>query len=211
MNWLERNVRVLSEIQTSIRLKKGELVGRSFSGTTFTTLGSYHSSTLGLELHLGLKNYERDVHEVRTMDDLAFIRVVAERLPHLEPELPVVFGLLRDRRSGADLGILMEDFSQGSRLQVVEVAGQDLYYARALPREIVTLVGEFPDQDDEDYELGKICFMVGNDESTESRRLGDFNTILTCMPFKKRYEEVFPLDDIFDNFDLYTMTIDYDL
>lgn len=203
MNWLERNSQLLAEVQTEARLQKGLEVGRS-GKTTVTAFGSYHSTILGGELYLCLKVVQGKPSD-RAISNLAFIRTAVGELPHLEPEFPQLLGLLRNGRNGRELGILTEDFSQGTKLKVVEVSGDDI---AVLPRELLGLVG--PLGRDENYELAKTCFLVQREDGSKKRRLGDFDTIRAQMDFTEKFVR-FSQDDIDENLGLYTVTIDYNL
>lgn len=204
MSYLERNAQLISEISSGVHLKRRRVIGEPSTKATFTNLGSYTSSVYGRELFLGLKEYRSKPLIVgRFLHDLAFIRKVAITFPHLECELPVIFGLLR-AKDNQPLGIIMEDFSKAKRHQIINMAGLSPEKWQ-LPYELSDLI----DKQNADLELAEACFFVGRGKSWH-RKIGDFDTLCTSMTLDQRVER-FSFGDIMNEMDSYTIKLNYEL
>ena len=93
------------------------------------------------------------------------IATIAETFPHLVPELPAFYALLKYQKSHARL-IITEDFSCGGTLSVSPLTAE-------VPREIRDIRYMFPSWGIPLFELEKMCFLVNNTK----RRLGDFDPL----------------------------------
>ncbi len=194
MDYLERNQLIVAEIGRNLRIQRTGHTAYS-ERTAFTPVGSYYSQVLREELFAGLK--EGSLPEWRVFHDLAFMRSLEGKFPHLVPELPIFYGLLRNRE-GAPLGVIMEDFSKGSKHKVHDVYED----GKNLPGELRDLVGT-PNLSN--VELAKVCFMVEG-----CRRLGDFDSIRSGLSVPELIER-FPFADLEEQLERYTLQIDYDL
>lgn len=138
MYYLSRNKEVVAEARVLFHPVRGSVVGSSLnSGALFTSLGSFPSSLLGEEVFLGIKEYtgyraESQILQYRVLPELATISAIAEYVIGLRAALPAFYALLRGAK-GKPIGILMEDFSQGGKHQVVST--------RFVPPEIISLFG----------------------------------------------------------------------
>lgn len=209
MSYLERNAQIIAEVGRSLRLTRGEIVSWSNS-TTVTVLGSYRSELLGNQLYIALKGTTGVTPEDRVIADLAFVSVVADQIPELEPELPLFLGLLRDQ-SGKALGTLTEDFSRGGRYKLWEINDFDLPNQGPLPEKLRGFVGGRGGllMIDDDA-LAGMFFKIGTVGNILERRLGDFDKACIYMSPDER-EEKFPQEHIERDLNLYTITVDYDI
>ncbi len=197
MNYLERNELVIGEIRRDLRLKKRDNIADT-GRTSFTPLGDYYSQIVGQRLFVGLKRYysfRSSYSEGRVINDLAFIRAIEQKAPHLMPELPSFYGLLV-AGNGRHLGVITEDFSRAGKHEVHDMDEGD----SNLPTELRKVVND-PRLHDE--ELAKVCFVVDG-----QRRLGDFNTIRAGLNVRESIER-FPLDDIMNDIEKYTLRMTY--
>src|SRR5579884_3215507 len=112
MAWLETNLALLEEIRSGVPLKKGMQIAQT-NKTVVSAFGSYQSEILGRDLHLALKTSRTGLDHTRLIFELGVAYAASQQLPELEPELPLVLGLLKDRSSNKTLGLLTEDFSEG--------------------------------------------------------------------------------------------------
>ena len=171
MTYLSRNKTLLDEIRAGFTLVRGSLIGKSrFSETTFTSLGSYYSSSLEHAVYLGIK--ETPSRLAAGIQD----RILARELAILEciyaselgGEIPLVFGHLRTP-DNYHLGTLCEDFSEGGRFEVKDNHGK-------LPTELRKIFNATETEMSDDDHLAHASFMVNG-----KRRLGDFDNLLTSM------------------------------
>ena len=200
-SYLTRNQVLLQEIAQTALLQRGSIIGISENETKVSTLGSYHSQTLERTLFLALKEFRRDI-EIEVLRSLSILEVIAERFPHLRDELPTIYGLLKNRL-GKPIGVITEDFSEGRRYKVDDVADKlfGAKYPHLVPHELQSLTGK----ESELFDLASVAFLVNG-----KRRLGDFNLILQGMTANERLER-FPISDIYDNLDSHTLRINYDI
>lgn len=108
MSYLERNKILVAEIGTNLSIQKG-FTNTEAARTTFSSVGSYRSQELGLQVYVGIKETPTQDIRDRLISELAIVHIIATNLPHLLPELPLFYGLLIDRE-GNPMGIVTEDF-----------------------------------------------------------------------------------------------------
>lgn len=159
MGYLERNQRLLTEVQANAQLSRVKVIADENSSAMFTALGRYRSSELGKLVHLGLKEFENQARyiEERMTGELVVIQAITEGLPNLLTQLPLLHGLLVDQK-GEPIGIVTEDFSKGGRLAVEPERSDYLDLKHFLDN---------PEGFEMDYT--RMAFRVGR-----QRRLGDF-------------------------------------
>src|SRR3989338_11318238 len=98
MDYLDRNQRLLSEIDERFRARKGEIVGRSLTGTIVNSIGSFESPSLDSTVYVAFKS-SRLLGDKLSMEkcfarDLAVISAIYEKFPELRDELPLFYILL---------------------------------------------------------------------------------------------------------------------
>ncbi len=193
MSYLERNAELIAEVGQNLRLKRDEVVGSSGQTTVYVS-GSYHSSILGHELFVGIKQCTSPDMQVAIA--LSFISVVTEKMPELASELPLFCGLVVGRVN-KPLVVITEDFSEGNKHRVFGCSPRDI-----LP---VELSHVFEGQSIHPFELRHLCFMVNG-----RRRMGDFNSIMGDLPSKDKFR-IFPIVDLYKGLGRFTLKVDYDL
>lgn len=146
MYYLERNRAIVKELR-KLWVSSGERVSTDSleaTKTLFIPMGSFHSPTLGKEMFVGMKRYPSPsmafLIQYRAPEEIATIAAIAEHLPDYRDLLPQFYAVLTNVR-GEKIGLLMEDFSQGKRLEV--------YHSLYVPEDIRNLFGR--DVLEEDY------------------------------------------------------------
>jgi hypothetical protein len=206
-----RNQAILAEINTGLRLSRG-LEVRSPNqwadhhyNTRFYPVGSYYSTVLARELHIGLKEFEYSSADTRALFDLAVARVVYCRFPALGDEVTAFVGLLN--KQGNNIGVIIEDFSRGGRDPVYEMTNHesDQFEAWELPEELRQFGSRKKPLTDHD--LARAFFLVNG-----QRKLGDLKKLLTEL-VPKEVNQDFPIDDLVSSEaqEKYTLKIDYDI
>ncbi|HVF68930.1 MAG TPA: hypothetical protein VNA13_00010 [Xanthomonadales bacterium] len=210
MGYLERNATIISEINAKtasgeviLRGPKAEVTARG-NMAIFSPIGHVPSDVLGSDLHLGVKRYHRrgsefgnDQYRDALVSDLARVSGIADKIPSLTREVPVVFGLIATR-DGSVVGILVEDFSRGGSVNVTSVSEMSGRQLGVIPYELRELI---PGLDEED--LANAIFLVGDEQE---RRLGDFNQLLYRMSNRQR-REIFPNEEIRERVEEFTVFV----
>lgn len=174
MNYLERNELILKEVVQHLQTRElltdsqiKELVWREF-----LPIGSFYSNVLQSTLFAGLKGIMGIHASQRAEEELAVIGIINHNLPQLASELPQFYGVLIDIR-GHEVGLVMEDFSQGDKYLVpdYEHVLKDMKGAknRRLPYEVDDLFKGRCTVD-----LDHLAFLVDG-----QRKLGDFDKIFS--------------------------------
>ncbi|KKS65219.1 MAG: hypothetical protein UV41_C0006G0038 [Candidatus Daviesbacteria bacterium GW2011_GWA2_42_7] len=219
MNYLERNELILQEVGEQFHthaFRRGREVGQSHA-IRFTAIGSYPSSVLGHDIHVGLKeSIQGEELETRSDLELARIAVIAKHQPFLASALPVFYGCLTE--NGERTAIVMEDFSQGEKYKVkqwpyrwanipsmselLEAQKQgDMDYFSLLNSWLVfkeKLIHMDQGLEHEDYDLTSMCFTANN-----RLRLGDFDKLFFYRSMEQIFTD-FPIDLTFEEFVEYT-------
>lgn len=194
MNYLERNELIMAKVAQQLAMKsfeRGREVGTRGTTMKFTSIGSFHSSLLGRDLSVGLKErMDKDTVDYRVESQLARIAVIAKHLPELEPALPIFHGLMLDSE-GRATAIITEDFSQGGIYQVVNSGPLD-----PLPFKLAEIDPSLKEHSW--WELERMCFDVNG-----QLRIGDLDALLFGLNMKQVFTR-FPIDITFDDFVDYT-------
>ncbi len=166
MIYLERNLAILEEIQNSVELVPGQLVGESYN-VRFMSAGSYYSKVLGKEVWLGLKmsNYQVPFYlSGRAPAELIALNLIAENLPNRRADLPLFYGVVTNTNDPDEpVAILTEDFSKGGI--------NDVWAHNKPPEDLVRL---FTGEHHIDVDLDKACFDIVDNVGTEVLKMGDF-------------------------------------
>jgi hypothetical protein len=196
MDYLERNRRVFDELkQAHLDLTEGNVIVET-NYRRFINFGKFYSPTLSTEVHIGLKELytDRQHYDTRVNDELMVIQKIAELFPHLVPELPLFYGLLRSRDTNEYRGIIVEDFSQNGKYRVDNIISEPRWH----PKEIISA---FPGVSIASDDLSHMGFWVGN-----GRRLGDFYPFGNVGELQHANPE--EMTTIFDSLESYTV-LDY--
>ena len=201
-DYLERNKALIDEIGRLKSLRRGKVIGKSSSGTTTTNLGSYESSYLEKTVYLAVKQNPNFNYEDRVAWDLAIIVAIADKCPKLYPELPIVYGILRNGQ-GKDIGVLTEDFSEGGKFPPEGVTKRG--FMMIFPGAPHELKGIVVNHNIDDYDLASSAFLVNG-----QRRLGDFNNLKQGLEVNELLAR-FPFAEISGNLSEHRVTIDYEI
>lgn len=206
MSYLERNRRLLKEIDSNLPLQKGKQLGDG-GISKFFSAGSYNSDELGTEVYVGLKedNY-KDPEQLRDrfIFELAVLSVVAKNLPHLLPELPLFYGLLIGK-DGEPIAIVTEDFS----LNGANYVGP----SRFVPRGFSELFVEGTLDDDRAESISFNIRPKKIDGEVHAERVWRYGDFYPLIFWDKRdvHKTRFPENEIEERLDEYILKIDYDL
>lgn len=164
----QQNRKLIAEINELHSLTRGQVVGRSNTGTTVTAVGSFYSPTLQQTIHLALKDYPKwgDTLDIRTACELGLMELIEENLIHIVPELPIIHGLAVNLE-GKSYGVITEDYSKGG---TIDVRGAAIFHD-PLPYDLQSFLDS--PKSETPHDLGTTCFFVN-----EQRKLGDFEEFL---------------------------------
>ncbi len=199
--YVERNLRIIDELNTKTKSgdmvlsRKGE-VARS-TNTRFTSVGSMQSVEIGGELHLGLKERNPKINMVEFLRELLVVGAIADKIPDLSSEVPIFYAFL-EGIDGNNLGVLTEDFTKGGTDLVLEVHEETPQLAELIP-DLSDVIPRVFKQD-----LVHAMFLVGNNRT---RRLGDFNTILSGMS-RAEVRKQFPVEELYSRSDEFVVFVD---
>lgn len=184
MYYLERNRAIIRELR-KLWLPQAEqptTVSSTATKTVFTPLGSFNSPTLGREVFVGMKRYQRPsdtfLLQFRAPEELATITAIAEQLPGYRDLLPQFYAAVTNIR-GEKVGLLMEDFSEGGKYEV--------YNSGYVPDGLTNLFGR--DALEEDFVVN-MAFRVGKE-----LRFGDFYPFFKSS-MKRQVLARFPMDEV---------------
>jgi hypothetical protein len=204
MEYLRRNSQIIAELNGGVKLSRGKLIGHSGS-TSVIALGAYQSVVLESGLFIALKESKRFRPSIAVERDLALVSVLADAVPDLRQMVPSFMGLLVSDTS-AEIGVLVEDFTEGGRYPIWGVHRSEFPSIGVAPQQLrEILCGREGTIDDE--ELENMFFKVETDEGLRYR-IGDFDKALSHLGFEERLE-MFPREQILADIDQYTVKIDY--
>jgi hypothetical protein len=206
MDYLERNSTVIRELRKKVDdLKKGELIGES-SRTKTRVFGSYESPTYGETLYVALK---QSTSNTTLEKDLSTIVTIARNIPEAIGRLPFFFGLVRDK-SGQEVGIVTEDFSQGLTRRVRPLYEEWVDMEDPVVSKLSEIFsgagGPFGSEN-----MATMVFRVFTDPDNWIERYGDFDHVAANLSSSQKLERMPCWGEILRTQARYTLKLPYAL
>ncbi len=221
MPYLERNIKLIAEVDAGITLEKGEKRGNG-NYANFFSVGRFNSTEMGTEVHVGLKEPQRvwarpELIRDRFIFELAVMSVVAKNMPHLLPELPLFYGLLIGK-NGVPIAIVTEDFSQNGDNDVessnyVPPGFQRLFVDGSLDYDKLVNISFTVSPKNTGWEGAPFDALppIGALSIRRIVKFGDLYPLLTSPAKREAHRTRFPEKEIEEQLDQHTLKIDHDL